>query len=227
MGWMQLDPQSLANRVSESTASVPTLRASVVRGMVGFTVVSLAGFAPWAFGGRWFRATGHGGEVRMYVACALVFLVLSGLFGHRLILGRGSLWRFYGVFTPAFTLYAVAWIAGWMSLRGHAGSVVGLLAGTALMGLVLAWTFDAWREALKIIAALFVLNSAGYFLGGVVEGWIIEMPKCEFAGLSLARPQQRILAMMSWGLFYGLGLGAGLGVAFHLCQSRARALLRG
>jgi hypothetical protein len=34
-----------------------------------------------------------------------------------------------------------------------------------------------------------------------------------------------LLAKLSWGLFYGLGLGAGLGLAFHVCQRRARALL--
>lgn len=32
-----------------------------------------------------------------------------------------------------------------------------------------------------------------------------------------------MVAMMSWGLFDGLGFGAGLGLAFHLCQSRAGA----
>jgi len=35
-----------------------------------------------------------------------------------------------------------------------------------------------------------------------------------------------MVAMMSWGLFDGRGLGAGLGLAYHLCQSRAQALLK-
>lgn len=163
----------------------------------------------------------------MYVACALVFVVLSGLFLHRLIIGPGSLARFYQLFTPAFTAYSVAWIIGWMSLRGHLGSVVGLLAGAVLMGAIFALAFDARDQMFKVIAALFLLNSAGYFIGGWLEAWLVHLPKCEFAGVSLARRSQMILAMMSWGLFYGLGLGAGLGVAFYLCQSRARALLRG
>jgi hypothetical protein len=58
-----------------------------------------------------------------------------------------------------------------------------------------------------------------------VEGWLIHLPKCEFFGVSLAKPEQRILAMMSWGLFYGLGFGAGLGLAFHLAQTQARSLI--
>ena len=163
----------------------------------------------------------------MYAACALVFLVLSGLLMHRLILGPGSLRRFYLIFTPAFTLYSIAWIIGWMTLRGHPGSIVGLLSGTILMGLVLAAAFDAWGQALQVILALFVLNSAGYFIGGWVEGWLIRLEECSFFGVSLAKPQQRILAMMSWGLFYGIGFGAGIGAAFHRCQQKARSLLAG
>jgi hypothetical protein len=225
MSWFQLDPPSIADRVRATNSPIPSLGASITRGVIGFTLVSLAGFVPWAFFGKWFRAPGRGGEPGMYVACALVFLMLSGLFLHRLILGTGSLSHFYKLFTPAFTAYSIAWIVGWMMLRGHPGSIAGLLAGTALMGAMLALAFDAKRQMLQIIAALFLLNSAGYFIGGWVEGWIIHLPKCEFAGVSLARPQQRILAMMSWGLFYGIGFGAGLGVAFHHCQSRARSLL--
>ena len=34
-----------------------------------------------------------------------------------------------------------------------------------------------------------------------------------------------MLAKMQWGVCYGLGLGAGLGRAFHLCQREARSLL--
>lgn len=223
MSLFQLDPQSLVDRAANSV--VPSLGSSVLRGIIGFTIVSLAGFVPWAFFGKWFREPGHGGELGMYVACALVFLVLSGLFLHRLIIGTGSLLRFYLLFTPAFTLYSIAWIAGWMMLRGHPGSIVGLLSGTALMGLVMAAAFGDWKSTLPVIAILFVLNSVGYFIGGWVEGWLIHLPECSFFGVSLAKPEQKILAMMSWGLFYGIGFGAGIGAAFHRCQAKARALL--
>ncbi len=210
MSWFQLDPQSIATRAHSAGASVPTLGASLMRGMVGFTLVSVAGFVPWAVFGRWFHQ--HGGEAMMYAACALVFLVLTGPLLHRLIIGPGSMARFYKLFGLSFTVYSVAWIVGWMKLHGHVGSVVGLLAGTALMGCMLAAAFDAWGAVVKVIAALFILNSAGYFLGGVVEGALIE--------------QHRLTAMLMWGVFYGLGLGAGLGLAFYFCQEQARALLR-
>lgn len=225
MSWFQLDPQSLAERASSRPPSVPTWQQSIWRGVIGFTIVSLAGFVPWAFFGKWFREPGRGGELGMYLACAAVFLILSGALLHRLILGRGSFIRFYAVFTPAFIIYSAAWIAAWMLIGGHLGSILGLLVGTGFMGLMLTQAFAAQAERGRVIAALFILNSLGYFIGGWVEGWLIELPKCEFFGVSLARPQQRLLAMMSWGLFYGLGLGTGLGLAFHACQTRARELL--
>lgn len=222
MSWFQLDPQSIANR--SLGTDVPSLGASLWRGILGFTVVSVAGFLPWGVFGHWFRA-GHGGELGMYIACALVFIVLSGLLMHKLILGRGSLPRFYLLFSPAFAAYSIAWIVGWMTLRGHPGSVAGLLSGTIIMGVILAAAFDAWGQLLKVILALFVLNSIGYFVGGVIELELIGIPECSIGGVTLAKPTQVMLAKMQWGVCYGIGLGAGLGAAFHLCQTQARALI--
>jgi len=209
MSWFQLDPQSIADRARLAGSTTPTLAASVVRGIAGFTLVSIAGFVPWAVFGRWLR---HSiGEAGLYAVCALVFIGLSAPALHRLIIGPGSLPRFYKVFSLAFAAYSVAWILGWMTLRGNPGSLVGLLAGTAIMGGVLAAAFDAWGSLIAIISALFLLNAAGYFAGAPLEGML--MRRCP------------IVAKLQWGVFYGLGFGAGLGVAFHLCQARARALL--
>ncbi len=211
MAWFQLDPQSLADRARESGAGVLGLRASLLRGALGFTAVSVAGFVPWAvFGRPLHRLLGEAG---MYGVCALVFVGLSGPMLHRLILGPGSLGRFWRLFSLAFTAYSAAWIAGWMALRGHPGSIAGLLAGTAVMGWMLCTAFDARRELIRVVAGLFVLNSAGYFLGGELEGALIR--------------RQAVAAMLLWGVCYGLGLGAGLGLAFHFCQRRARELLAG
>lgn len=221
MAWFQLDPESIADRV-EGAATLPTLSASVLRGMIGFTLLSVAGFVPWAVFGRvLYRGLGEGG---MYAVCALVFIVLSGPLLHRLVLGGGSMGRFYQVFTVAFVLYSIGWIAGWMILRGHPGSVAGLLAGTGGMGWALARAFDSKGQTLRVIGILFALNAAGYFIGGVLDGWIGSLRET-------APPGQRatiaMLAHLSWGLCYGLGFGAGLGAAFHLCQTRARELVRG
>ena len=206
MAWFQLDPQSIAARAKN--APVPSLGASILRGVTGFTLVSVAGFSPWALFDRWFHRFG---EIGLYLACAIVFMGLSGILLHRLILGSGSLPRFYKIFSLAFAAYAVAWVAFWMWLRGDAGSLGGLLGGTAVMGLLLACAFDAPRSIVKIVAALFVGNTLGYYAGGWIEA---KMPF-----------EHKREGMLLWGVCYGLGFGAGLGLAFYFCQEKARALI--
>ena len=210
MALFQLDPQSIAARVQASgqPPRVPSLGASILRGIVGFTLVSVAGFAPWPIIDRWFPWMG---ETGLYVASTAVFIGLSGPLMHRLIIGPGSLPRFCKLFTLAFTAYVIAWAAFWMWLRSDVGEVAGLLGGTAAMGAILAFAFDARRAVVKIIAALFVLNTAGYRAGGWFEGKLAI--------------DHRLAAIMLWGICYGICFGAGLGLAFHFCQTRARALL--
>lgn len=225
MGWFQLDPERLADRARKAGVPAPSLGASLLRGTLGFTVVSVAGFAPWALLGGFFSRIG--GEAGMYAACALTFIVLSGLVLHKLILGPGSLGRFYGLFSIAFTLYSIAWIVAWMKIGGHAGSLIGLFSGTLVMGAIFALAFEAGILAgVLSVAALFLLNSAGYFLGGVVEQAIAAMKEMKLLGVHLDKRQTFTVAMLSWGVFYGLGLGAGLALAFHFCQAKARALLK-
>jgi len=212
MALFQLDPQSIAARVHASgdPTPPPTLTASLLRGIFGFTVVSVAGFSPWAIFDRWFPAMR---EMDLYLACTAVFIGMSGLCLHRLVIGPGSLSRFYKLFFLAFGAYAVVWVSLWMWLRGDAGSIAGLLGGTAAMGTILVLAFDAQRVLLKVVAALFILNALGYYAGGWVEGKLVG--------------DHRVAAMLLWGVCYGVGFGAGLGVAFYLCQTQARdALLR-
>jgi hypothetical protein len=225
MSWFQLGPQEIAARArAAGSIRVPGLGAFLRRGISGFTIVSLAGFAPWSLAGRWFHQTI--GEAGLYLTCAAVFIGLSGPLMHRLILGPDSLVRFYKLFGLAFAAYSVAWIAGWMSLRGQAGSLAGLLAGTALMGWILCTAFDTSRATLKVIGILFVLNALGYFGGGWVEGHIARLNE-GIAGFAAEKKTRLILAKMLWGLCYGAGFGAGLGLAFYCCQASARRLVAG
>ena len=211
MSLFQLDPQSIAKRARTAGSPVPSLGASLMRGMIGFTVVSVAGFVPWAVFGKGLQKLVR--EAGLYAVCALVFLGLTAPLLHRLIIGPGSVSRFYKLFGISFTAYSVAWIMGWMALRGHPGSIAGLLAGTMVMACMLVAAFDALRSVVKVFFALFVLNAIGYFVGGVSEAALIK--------------SYPLIAKLSWGVFYGIGLGAGLGLAFHFCQARARKLLAG
>ena len=84
MSWFKLDPDSVVDRVRTSgrPAEIPGPTVSLRRGIVGFTLLSIAGFAPWAVLGRWFYR--HIGEGGLYGLCALVFIGLSGPLLHRL-----------------------------------------------------------------------------------------------------------------------------------------------
>jgi hypothetical protein len=210
MALFQLDPQSIVARAQASGGAIqpPTLTASLLRGIVGFTLVSVGGFAPWPIFERWFRSMG---EMDLYIACLAMFIGLSGVCLHRLIIGPGSLPRFYKLFSLAFTAYAVVWVALWVCLRGDAGSIGGLLGGATAMGLVLAFAFNAPGSIVKAVVALFALNALGYYFGGRAAGKLAI--------------DHRALGMLLWGVCFGIGLGAGLGLAFYFCQERARAAL--
>jgi hypothetical protein len=225
MATLELDPKQIADRANALGRSphAPSLAESVLRGIIGFTIVSVAGFAPWALGGRVLH---HAvGEIGMYAACALVFVALSGLLLHRLIIGPGSVVRFYLLFTAAFMSYAACWTVAWMVLRGNLGSLVGLLLGTAVMAWMLVRAFDALGDFLKVAAALFALNAIGYFAGGWAEAGIARLKTIHIFGLTVDHRSTLSIAMLSWGVCYGIGFGAGLGLAFYFCQANARALL--
>jgi hypothetical protein len=218
-----LDPASIVNRVKASgqPLRVPTLRESLLRGAIGFTVVSLGGFAPWVLAGRWFYR--NVGEAGLYAACAIVFVGLSGWLLHRLIIGPGSLIRFYQIFSLAFVAYAVLWTIGWMALGGVAGGIAGLLAGTAAMGAILACGFTAWGASPRIIAILFLTNAAGYFIGEWAHHAVVALQ----TGPALDQSTRAMLAKAAWGLFYGVGFGLGIGFAFYAGQAKVRKALSG
>ena len=126
----------------------------------------------------------------------------------RPLLIAGGTARFYLLFGIAFLLYAVGWVAAYFTLRDGFGEWVASFAGSALMAVAFAWAFGAWRSLLKLIVVIFIANSAGYFLGSLIN--------------SALRGR---VGMVIWGLLFGLGLGAGLGYAIYESQSEARARL--
>lgn len=161
----------------------------VLRGSLGFAAVSVAAFSVWAFGPLKGAA--------MYAAVAAAFIVLTGFALHPLAATPRD---FVKAFIPAFVAYAVVWTAFWMELkfkgRDYAGAAAACAIFTGILGRVLGGR-RAWPKAFLVTLAT---HSLGYWLGGVVCYQVFSHDK---------------IGMLSWGLFYGLGFGAGIGYSFH------------
>jgi len=177
------------------------LGRSALKGALGFCLASLCVFATVAFAERWMYA--RLGLWGAYLAWTALFILLGGAALAPLAGGRWRGPKFFLLFGLAFFAYAVGWVGAYFALRGGAGEWVSSVAGSLLMGLVLAAGFGAWRAAPKLAGLLFVANSAGYFLGSALNDAV--------GGRA---------GMLLWGGVYGLCLGAGLGAALHLAQAR-------
>ena len=183
---------------------VPSLQRSIVTGAIGFCLVSLCVFATVAFGERWmYRTLGRSGA---YITWTALFILLGGAVFGSLVVGRWRSPRFYLIFGLAFFAYAVGWITAYFTLRGGVsgwGEWVGSLAGSILMAVVFAAAFGAFRLIAKLSLLLFVTNSVGYFLGSALNDFLTGR-----------------FGMLTWGIVYGLFLGAGIGAVLHFIQRR-------
>lgn len=207
MALLHLDAQSSFERWqnAETRPRVVTRVQAIGSGCVGFTALSLAVFASWAFGGRYLY--GNFGELGAYAVWCLLFLVGAGLMRPALT-GPVSWGRFYGLFLASFLAYAVLWTVAWMLLHNRTGEWLGTALGMVGMALVLCALFGAWQAFWPSFGSLFAGNAIGYFLGS----WLHA---------NTASPWAQLL----WGLFYGLGTGMGMGAAYYFCQAPLRALI--
>ena len=211
--------------------NVPSLKAAVVRGGIGFCVVSLLVFATVAFAERWMYTNLT--VLGAYLVWTILFIALGGGVLGSLVDGRWRLPKFYLLFGLAFLVYAAGWVFAYFTLRGYAGEWVGSLAGSILMALVFAAGFQASERVateghpyktprrsfvgaalrgrpsaisstFKFSIILFAANSIGYFLGSALND--------AFGGP---------VGMLLWGTAYGLFLGAGLGAVLHFAQTKS------
>src|SRR6185369_13890057 len=154
--------ERLGGKMLNEDRVVPSLRKSIATGAIGFSLVSLCVFATVAFAERWmYRNLGVLGS---YVAWTALFVALSGAVFGSLVVGRWRLPRFYLLWALAFFVYAAAWMLAYFSLCRTTGEVVGSLAGSVLIAVVLAGGFNALRSVGKVVIVIFVANALGYFL---------------------------------------------------------------
>ena len=168
---------------------------------LGFTLVSLASFSVWAFGGgKWFSSTGS-----LYTACAVVFFVLGGL---SLLPFSGTNnqavnWKILWMFPLGFLSFAVFWCIGWFAFPNHFGEIMGSALGIVAMTALLKRFLGIDKPLLETAAVVFLCYTIGYYLGEKIYG--------EVGGLG---------GKLGWGLGFGGGLGLGLG---YLIQQSVRS----
>jgi len=184
--------------------------SSMVLGALAFGLVSVIAYSLWAFRPGFLPK----GEVALYSSIALAYLLLAGLFLHRLVPGERKLLRCYAAFVPAFLVYSVCWTVCYFTLGGVLGETIGSVLGLAALAAIL---LGALRLDLcwfwECLGLLFLFHTLGYTLGGLCYYSSYEAGP----GNRLLAPLlegHRTLGMLLWGLFHGLGFGAGLGYVF-------------
>src|SRR6516162_7722328 len=166
-----MEQSELPGEVANHNSASPCVLHATIRGTIGFGLVSLAAFSIWALGGKWLES--HFGEIGLYLACAVVFIAMSGLLLYPLMRGSGSLLHFYKVFMPAFLGYAIVWCVAWFALRFGLGEWLGSLLGSAAFVGVMSWQMRNARNFVLTTLIVFAMNSTGYFLGGKLMHWIL------------------------------------------------------
>ena len=200
---MAPDHQPVDTRYSPDSRPAPSFRKSLLIGGIGFALVSLGVFATVAFAERWMYS--NLGVSGAYIVWTILFMLLGGRVFSLLAVKSGRALRFYAIFGVAFFSYAVGWVGAYFVVRGPAGEWLGSFLGSVLMAMVIAAGFGVLRSSPVISGLLFLTNSAGYFLGSVLNDTVRGQP-----------------GMLLWGAVYGLFLGAGLGASLYIVQSRER-----
>lgn len=187
-----------------------SLPRSLGEGAWRFTVVSLAGFSPWACAGGWLHARlGEGG---LYAVSTLAFLAAAALLLPPVLPPPHRQRRLLRFFVPAFVVYAVVWCGCWFALGAGRGEWLGAALGGAMFVLITG-TLLGRPASWSLAVIVFVLaHAAGYAVGG------------QAMHLLAGGGRPGSLAMLAWGGCYGLGFGAGLGYLIHACLCSGTAV---
>ena len=187
--------------------------AAAISGAWRFALVSILGFAPWAL-------PRHGGEGQLYFECLIAFLVFAQVLLVPMVHRENRYKRFNSSFVPAFIAYAVVWSACWFAFRAKGGEIAGLILGCLAFAWVLGKRLRSTDGLGSVVLVLILAHAAGYWLGSYVFS-MARNPPALFSGWD--KKDIWTLAKLSWGLFYGLGFGAGIGYAFYRFQQTSKS----
>lgn len=186
---------------------------AILNGAWRFALVSVLSFGFWAFESK-LLPKGFG-EFGTFAGCLVFFILFTQIFMVNLVHQPSARRKFTISFIPAFLAYAIVWSAFWFALHSRAGEWLGSALGCAAFAAILGRHLGARHGFAKVILFLIATHAAGYFLGG--KAFYMARNPPEFIA---SWPKQDIwtIAKLAWGLFYGLGFGAGIGYAFHVFQ---------
>ncbi len=188
--------------VAEDSAPQPQASSwlrFLLRGGIRFGLASLAVFATVAFAERWMYTSF--GLYGAYAIWSLLFILLGGGMLYPLAKDLLTVGKFYGLFSAAFLLYSVGWVAAYFLLRDGLGEGVASLLGSVLMAIAFAFGLRVLPLIVSFSLILFMANSVGYFLG-----------------LFLNAALKGRTGMLLWGAAYGFFLGAGLAAVFRFAR---------
>ena len=171
-----------------------------------FTLVALMSFSAWAFGGKLFSS-----EIGLYSACAVVFLSLGGisLLPGSPLSSTNSKVGFCIRFAIGFIVYSIVWSVSWFTFRSTFGEVIGSFLGILGLLAILRTSREIKSPLIVGTAIIFLWHTLGYYTGELfyesLQGrGALAVPRDSIS------PITPTIARMSWGLFYGLGMGLGL-----------------
>ncbi len=194
--------QVLSREPAPDAGRFPSLPVSILYGTLSFTAVSTLAYSIWARG--WIRQEGL-----LYTSIAAVYLAFGGFALSWLVKGSGTAARFALLFAAAFVAYAVLWCAFWFGLRGkYFADLWGAAIGLAPLTWLMLRAFGQERGFLCLFISVFLLHSAGYYLGDYLHDAIRD-----------ANGRRTSTGRLMWGLAHGLGFGAGIGLLLYFCQA--------
>lgn len=186
---------------------------AILNGAWRFALVSVLAFGFWAFESK-FLPRGAS-EMWTFAGCLVFFVLFTEIFMVKLVNEPNACAKFNRSFIPAFVTYAVVWSVCWFAIQWKWREWLGSALGCAAFAAILGWRLGARSGFAQAIVVLIVTHTIGYYLGGKVFYMARNPP--EFLA-TWSRQDVWTLAKLMWGLFYGLGFGAGIGYVFHVFQ---------